>query len=139
MGEYKVYYVVTAKCGHVGRGNCIFIDFPTRANTGEEAAQIIKDTPRVKHDHPDCIQSVEEVEIEKYYISVAINNCDPYLSCTNIQEQRQIDDIDDKVEVDSRLEKLREIQKARKEKVKFKRKQTRILVKHANKRIKDWE
>ena len=34
------YYIVTAKCGHVGRDYYIPIDFPIRAESRTEAAKV---------------------------------------------------------------------------------------------------
>ena len=60
------YYVVSAKCGHVGRNNYIIKKFYVKAETGENAAQIVKDKPRVKHTRRDAIQAVIEINEEQY-------------------------------------------------------------------------
>lgn len=54
------YYKVRAKCGHVGRNNYIIKPFFVKANDGKEAAKIVRNTPRVKHDHKYAIIDVKE-------------------------------------------------------------------------------
>jgi len=56
----KKFYIVTAKCGHVGKSKYILIDFPVIAEDGREAAKIARQIPRVKHHHKDAIRNVEE-------------------------------------------------------------------------------
>ncbi len=53
------YFIVTAKCGHVGRDNYIPIDFAVKAESASKAASYARDLPRVKHDHKDAILSVQ--------------------------------------------------------------------------------
>ena len=45
------YYVVEAKCGHVGRKNGIFIFLVAESKT--EETRITRQIPRVKHNHID--------------------------------------------------------------------------------------
>ena len=82
------YYMVTAKCGHVGRDRYIPIDFPVRADSAREAAAAARLLPRVKHHHKDAILSVVEISCGDYYEQCRINSCDPYLLCHNVQQQR---------------------------------------------------
>ena len=71
------YYIVTAKCGHVGRGKYINVGFPIKAQTASEAAQIILKRSKVKKQLKNAISSVEEItELEfdelkenNYYIN----------------------------------------------------------------------
>ena len=58
------YFKVIAKCGHVGRGKCIWITFATMADNGRDAARKVRDFKRVKHDHKDAIASVEEISVD---------------------------------------------------------------------------
>ena len=83
------YFMVTAKCGHVGRDYYIPIDFPVRADSAKEAAAAARSLPRVKHHHKDAILSVQEVDYYGYADVCYVNSFDPYLQCSNIQEQRQ--------------------------------------------------
>ena len=50
------FYLVTTKCGHVGKGHYVPITFPIKAENGKEAAKIARMLPRVKHHHWDAIQ-----------------------------------------------------------------------------------
>lgn len=81
------YYSVKAKCGHVGRSNYILIDFPIIANSKKEAAQKVKELPRVKRNRKDVILGVDEIDKETYIEMKCINK-DLYLTCHSIQEQR---------------------------------------------------
>ena len=54
-----MFYKVTAKCGHVGRNNYIEKDFFVKADSGRDAALIVRCKPRVKHDRKDAILSVK--------------------------------------------------------------------------------
>lgn len=83
------YYIVTAKCGHVGKGRYIPIPFAIRARSAAEAASIARGMPRVKHHHKDAILSVEEVTIFDYSELRWINHYDPYLQCESKREQQQ--------------------------------------------------
>ena len=44
----KKFYIVTAKCGHVGKSKYILINFPVIAEDGREAAKIARQIPRDK-------------------------------------------------------------------------------------------
>lgn len=83
------YYMVTAKCGHVGKGYYIPITFPIRAESAKEAASVTRAFPRVKHDHKDAILSVEEVDYYDYEDRSYINSFDPYLQCKSKKDQMQ--------------------------------------------------
>lgn len=97
------YFKVVAKCGHVGRGKCIYVAFATIAENARAAAQKARYYKRVKHDHKDAIQSVMEISFEEFICLRSENDNDPYLHCKNVQEQRKIPDferriVDDPVE-----------------------------------------
>lgn len=81
-------YKVCAKCGHVGRNHYVDKIFAVRANNGREAADRVRQMPRVKHHHKDAIRSVDEIAEEEYRLIIEENKADPYFSCRNIQEQR---------------------------------------------------
>ena len=83
------YYMVTAKCGHVGKGYYIPITFPIRAESAKEAASVTRAFPRVKHDHKDAILSVREADAVEYDDQWTVNNYDPYLMCKNRQDQQR--------------------------------------------------
>ena len=82
------YFMVTAKCGHVGKDFYIPIDFPIRADSAKEAAAAARSLPRVKHHHKDAILSVMEVSYADYEDLRYVNSFDPYLHCRCIQDQR---------------------------------------------------
>lgn len=82
------YFMVTAKCGHVGKDFYIPIDFPVRADSAKEAAAAARSLPRVKHHHKDAILSVTEVSYADYEDLRYVNSFDPYLHCRCIQDQR---------------------------------------------------
>lgn len=84
------YYLVTVKCGHVGKNNYIPITFPTITKTASEAAMLIRNKGRVKHHQKDAILFVEETDYEGFLRQELINHHDPYLNARNIQEQNAI-------------------------------------------------
>ena len=60
------YYLVYAKCGHVGKGNYLEVAFPVYAKTAHDAAQIVLKRPKVKKHLKNAITSVEEINYEDY-------------------------------------------------------------------------
>lgn len=84
----KRYFIVTAKCGHVGRNKYIEKNLTIMANSGKEAAIKARNYPRVKHHWKDAIVDVIEVEESEYWRLRIENYSDPYFSVQNIQEQR---------------------------------------------------
>ena len=84
------FYRVTCKCGHVGKNHFIRIAFSINVDSGEEASEIARRIPRVKHDHKDAILDCREIDLEEYKILQMINNNDPYLQCSNKQGQEKI-------------------------------------------------
>lgn len=65
--------------------------FGVVAENGKEAAQIARAIPRCKHHHKDCIREVTKISYEEFLEINANNDEDPYLKCSSIQEQRNID------------------------------------------------
>ena len=61
------YYIVTAKCGHVGKNMYIPLDFAIWAENAREAASIARQRPGVKCSHPDAILAVKKITKEEYY------------------------------------------------------------------------
>ena len=82
------FYVVKAKCGHVGRQKFIIKDFPVKASSGKEAAIITRYLPRVKHHWKDAILSVEKISEYEYKELCVKKNNDPYFSVDNIRDQK---------------------------------------------------
>ena len=60
------YYIVQAKCGHVGKGKYIPIDFPIKAKNARLAAFYARKKPGVKHNHSNAILSVREVSFKEF-------------------------------------------------------------------------
>lgn len=95
------YYAVETKCGHVGKNKCIYITFPVKATNGKEAAAKAREYKRVKHHHKDAIKSVKEITLEQYNQLVEQNTKDGYLHCKNIQEQRQLENLTERIVEDN--------------------------------------
>lgn len=93
----KKYYSIQVKCGHVGKKFYVPMTFAIIAESAKEAARIAREMPRVKHDHKDAIQSVLEISREEYIALRQQNDADPYLHCRNVQEQRMIETIYDRL------------------------------------------
>lgn len=96
----KRYFEVEAKCGHVGRTNCIRIRFAVYAESGKEAAWIARQKRRVKRNHPDAIGYVKEIDFESFMVLKAENDADPYLHCKSKREQNQIEGFSARIEPD---------------------------------------
>lgn len=80
-------YIVIAKCGHVGRSFYVEKEFPIRASSLSEAANLVRYMPRVKHHRKDAILSVREVDEEEYREALGKQNADPFFRCKNKQDQ----------------------------------------------------
>ena len=81
------YYKVMAKCGHVGRNYYILKWFYVKACDGKAAAKIVRNKPRVKHDHKYAIQQVVEITVDEYLLGLKIQLEDKYFQCSSKQEQ----------------------------------------------------
>ena len=93
MKEKMRFYKVVCMCGHVGSMKSIPIPFVVKAMNGKEAAILARNIPRVKHHRKNAVLSCDEITKEQYEELNRINNADPYLSCKNIQEQREHSEI----------------------------------------------
>lgn len=80
------YYIVTAACGHVGRGRYIPIDFPIIANDPKEASRICRNIPRVKHGNKKAIINMRLVSKSEYELQCRSNSINPYLTSKNKRE-----------------------------------------------------
>ncbi|MDX9691472.1 MAG: leucine-rich repeat domain-containing protein [Acholeplasmataceae bacterium] len=99
--DSKGYYIVKAKCGHVGRQHYIPICFPVRATCKKEAASIILQKSRVKRNHKDAILDVRKVNQHDYLEQVEINAGDMYLNVKSRHDQDRImTDIEGRLVVD---------------------------------------
>lgn len=86
------FYEVTAKCGHVGREQFYMGMFYVRAENGREAAMLVRQKPRVKHNHKDAILSLSSISYSEYLTGKAAYKANPYFSCKSKQEQRIYED-----------------------------------------------
>ena len=93
----KKYFKVNAKCGHVGRRKFINIDFAVVASNAKEAAAKTRRFGRVKHHYKDAINLVCEVSFEEFVELQEKYFNDPYVNCENIQDQRKIEDLYERV------------------------------------------
>ncbi|MDE7430514.1 MAG: hypothetical protein K2N34_01120 [Lachnospiraceae bacterium] len=98
------FYSVTAKCGHVGKGYYIPIDFSVKANSKTEAAKIVRSFPRVKHHHKDAILFCREISELEYNELRNKNRKDSYLLCHSSTEQKLFCDLEDRLVRESRKE-----------------------------------
>ena len=83
----KNYYEVKAKCGHVGKMYYYEGTFYEVAEDGKEAATIVRERPRVKHQHKDAILSVKKITLEEYLDGKKRKESEVYFRCENPQEQ----------------------------------------------------
>lgn len=87
------FFRVKVKCGHVGKSNFVLIDYAVCAEDKKQAAAKARKMPRVKHDHKDAIREVEEISYREYKnIKKGYSNIN-YMTCKNIQEQRNYDNL----------------------------------------------
>jgi len=89
----KKYFEVLAKCGHVGKGKYYEGKFYIAAENAKEAASIIRQKGRVKHDKKDAIISVQEISFGKYKRGCYLHENEAFFNCTSIQEQNAVYDI----------------------------------------------
>ena len=95
----KKYYIVSTKCGHVGRNKFVMVDFAIKAETAKEAASVAKKLPRVKKHWRDVISKVREVSQDGFYEQILENSKDNYLKSKCIQDQRTMcNDIKERVQ-----------------------------------------
>ncbi len=92
MTPNKRYFKVTAKCGHVGKGNYVPIAFAVRAESRSEASQKVMGYHRVKKQLNDAIISCEEIDKKSYKELMHVNAENPYLKCKCNRQQREIMD-----------------------------------------------
>lgn len=100
--ENNKYFKVVCKCGHVGKKFFVRVAFPIEAIDGKNAANIARFLPRVKHDYEDAILSCERITFEEFQRLKVQNQNDPYLKCTNVQDQNMIHDFESRLEVEER-------------------------------------
>lgn len=129
------FYKVTCKCGHVSKKYFIRISFPINADSGKEASQIARNLPRVKHDHKDAILECREIDFEEYQILQKINSQDPYLKCSNKQEQDCIASLSLRLEKEPRYQ--TNCEKTKRANVEYKLKKQKYIIEYDEREI--WE
>ena len=82
------YFAVDAKVGHIGKNKYMIKTFSVYAENGKAAAEFVRNSPRVKHNHKDAIRSVTEISQQEFTKQRKAMHADPYFNVTNIQEQR---------------------------------------------------
>lgn len=98
------YFMVTVKCGHVGKNNYYKGTLFLKAENGRAAAKQARECPRVKHDQKDAILSVSEIDEKFFEIGCELNHTVHYYTCKNIQEQRMyFSEIENNVFVEERV------------------------------------
>ncbi|MGI6725903.1 MAG: hypothetical protein ACOX62_06890 [Christensenellales bacterium] len=85
--QVQRWFLVTAKCGHVGRGRYLPVTFAVIAQNARHAAARARQYPRVKRHHKNAILRVEEIGKQTYLAAIEQNNQDPYLRCRSRKEQ----------------------------------------------------
>ena len=73
------FYVVTAKCGHVGRGKYLEIEFPIYAESMHDASQMCLHRPKVKKHLKNAITSVREVSFDTFKEVLADFRCNSFV------------------------------------------------------------
>ena len=125
--EFEKYFMVIAKCGHVGKKHYVPIKFAVIAKDGKEAAKMVRQFPRVKHDHKDAILNVNKIDYERYLEIVEMNNNDPYLKCHSRQEQNLIVNLAERMVPDLHNVKQAFDKQTRKDRVAYKLRKSKIL------------
>lgn len=82
------YFMVAAKCGHVGRHNYIEKIFYVKANDAKNAAYRVRYFPRVKHDRKDAILQVVPITEAEYIAGREQHDNDLYFRVHSSTEQR---------------------------------------------------
>ena len=125
----KNYYEVIAKCGHVGKKYYVPIKFAVIAENGKEAAKLVRQFPRVKHNHKDAILNVNKIDYERYLEIFEMNKNDPYLKCHSRKEQNLINNFSERLEDDLHNQKIKYDRQVRLDRIAYRIKKTKILEK----------
>ena len=106
------FYLVTTKCGHVGKASYVPITFPIKAENGREAARIARSLPRVKRNHWDAILKCEKVTEEEFLKQIIVNKNDPYLHVSSKQEQKiLVENLESRIVEDNHKNEIQEKKK----------------------------
>jgi hypothetical protein len=88
--ETNYYYLVKAKCGHVGKDKFVVMPFVIQAQSKKAAAMLVRMMPRVKHHNKQAILSVEEISRDEYLTQKKLNQNNGYFKAHSIQDQRRL-------------------------------------------------
>lgn len=113
MTQNIKYFRVTAKCGHVGKGNYVPVAFAVKAESRKEASQKVIIYPRVKKQLNDAIISCEEIDRDSYKELVQANKEFKYLQCKCNRQQREIEGFDSLICKNEYREERRKIEPAK--------------------------
>lgn len=94
MTPKNKYFKVTAKCGHVGKGNYVPVAFAVKAESRSAASQKVMTYHRVKKQLSDAIISCEEIDRDSYKELMQANKKFKYLQCKCNRQQREIEGFD---------------------------------------------
>lgn len=117
-------FVVTAKCGHVGNGYYVLVDFPVLANNAKEAAQKTLKKPKVKKHLKDAISSVKKVNNEIYSDCLNDFHNNSYIKIHTKKERLMLECEPEKIIHNSKKKKNNF--KCRKERVEFQMKKEKM-------------
>lgn len=131
------YFAVETKCGRVGKNKCIYIWFALAAETADQAAAKARNLPRVKRHHKDAIANVTEITQYDYEYLLFVNDCDPYLKCKNIQQQRRTCNMNGRIVADEYLLKKCE-QPIKNRDTEYRIKKHRISLKSAKAKLQEY-
>ena len=85
-----MFFEVEAKCGHVGMNKYVLKNFYIKTDSAKKAAYIIRNVPRVKHDHKDAIRNVREITYEEYVEGSKRMEADDYFRIHNSSDQKRL-------------------------------------------------
>lgn len=92
------YFMVIAKCGHVGKNNYYKGTLFFKAENAKDAAKRARECPRVKHDQKEAILSVKEIDNDFFEAGRKQHNANHYFTCVTVQEQRMyLSEIEDNI------------------------------------------
>lgn len=131
--EFNKYYMVIAKCGHVGRKHYIPVKFAVTAESGKAAAKKVRQFSRVKRNHKDAILDVKCITLNEFLEIKKINSSDPYLKCHSRKEQNLIVNLAERMVTDFHNIKKAFDKNARKDRVAYKLKKFKILEEYSKK------
>lgn len=81
------YFKVIAKCGHVGKSRYYAGAFFEAADNGKEAARIVRNRARVKHNQKDAILELYEISHADYTQGRRVKRNNPYFNSNNSYER----------------------------------------------------